>query len=928
MRQIVKKCWALVAVVAVLVLLGGCGPTEECQIDDDCGAGQACFDNACVSVSVGECTIDAQCGPFERCSAGECVARSCGTSADCPADAACDGGACVERQCDAESDCFTGLVCDDGICRTTPRQCTAPGQSCDPEEAVRRGFSCEDLGFGHQCYRTCNRYRVCLPNGTASTRLDCGVGSDCVASGVTNAVCRPSECGGFFDTASCAPLMESSPGQFANGVHCAETNTGSFRCVGAGTAGVGAQCNSTANCQEGLTCAFGACAEPCTSDSECDDGLGCIGADVGATDGVGFCDVKCEALTMEPQCDEETACLPVTATDGVCAIPSLKTAAIWEACGGPDTVCPDNSTCLDFGAGARCAPFCDPTLNTQAARNATCPQPTTTGYVQVAHLGVSLPDVDVYVDGALVTTLSFGDVEMGEDGFLEVPQGAREVEIRAVGGATAILTTTLNVVARQATLVAAIADTFQPGGLSLVTVDVPRDVEAGAGEATLRFVHNVVGVGDVDVVVVEDGGDLTVAGDRFLLQEGIGFGEASAFETIALGGGSAIVDVYLIPAGGDGSDVLFTVEGFEVSEETVATVHATGDVRTGGTGAVGPEAVPVAYASAPEGRALGGYCLDLNRNQGLPPEIGSGVCLETCANSDDWGGDQCTGEGDSCSPVGGGLGWCFPGLEEREAGEPCDNDDYCADGLFCDGGAFGEGVCRSYCQTTTQTNPHLGCEAGEACIPMAGYVNLGQCRIPCNPGSDFRDENCPAGMQTCLGSPGAAYCTASGSVPQGQECGGANGDPRVQDCAAGLVCAQSGRDLSGVLLDPFAAPDASYGPPTCREICTPFTSNSGCSEGFACSPITPDGESPTLGHCVEAIDTPIPSLQDCPAEDIGKMCDENSYCIVASSNQCVPPRGQCLQLCNFNTGAGCTGGTSCVEGFSGGPLFDLFGLCR
>ena len=178
-------------------------------------------------------------------------------------------------------------------------------------------------------------------------------------------------------------------------------------------------------------------------------------------------------------------------------------------------------------------------------------------------------------------------------------------------------------------------------------------------------------------------------------------------------------------------------------------------------------------------------------------------------------------------------------------------------------------------------------------------------------------------MKSCMGAPGATYCSPSGTLGLGDACG----DPRVQNCQPGLVCAQNGRDLGGVLFDPFGAPIQGR-EATCREICTPFVENTGCGDGFACSPITPDGESTTLGHCVEAMKTPIASLSDCDASEIGLMCDDNSYCIPASSNQCVAERGQCLQFCDFATGRGCTAGTRCIEGFVGGPLLGVFGLCQ
>ena len=337
--------------------------------------------------------------------------------------------------------------------------------------------------------------------------------------------------------------------------------------------------------------------------------------------------------------------------------------------------------------------------------------------------------------------------------------------------------------------------------------------------------------------------------------------------------------------------------------------------------------------------ALGGDCLDLSMSvsgPGVPtsPAVGTGVCFEACEDSDDWGRGKCSGEGQGCQPAGDGAGWCMS-AGDGEHGDDCSGDSDCADGYHCDETSEG-GSCRSYCQTGESTNDALGCEDDEICVGMGGdYDDLGRCHVPCDPGADNTDPSCPENQQTCMrGEGGKHYCAPSGDLAHGEDCG----NPEEQNCAPGMVCARSGTDLQGVVAGAFTEPqDGGISGPgvataTCRELCDPFVGEfgeSGCPKDYACSMVNPDGASPHQGHCVPAMDGTLPSLQECPSDSAGMMCDENSFCIEAGvqTPACVEESYQCLQFCDYTTGAGCTGGTSCSQGFSGGPLFGWLGLC-
>lgn len=347
-----------------------------------------------------------------------------------------------------------------------------------------------------------------------------------------------------------------------------------------------------------------------------------------------------------------------------------------------------------------------------------------------------------------------------------------------------------------------------------------------------------------------------------------------------------------------------------------------------------------ATCPGPDGdRELGGECLDMatdfdvdSDNYDGSTQIGSGVCFESCLTSDEWGQGKCTGEDRGCRKTGWGIGRCTD-VGDAERGESCESTDECADGLHCDIGGEDGGTCRSLCQPDEQTNDALGCQDHETCIRLDSYDNLGECRLPCDPGQDGTDPNCPQGQQTCIGTGDQAYCLASGDLAHGEECG----TPEEQNCAPGMVCARSEIQFASVvnatrqITGPFEDdPEQALAEPTCRQVCEPFVGefgDSGCPDGYACSPMTPNGPSSTAGHCVPQMDDPIQELALCPEAELGNMCDENAFCIASVPNQCADPQFQCLQFCDYRTGAGCTGDTECEQALSDGALFGWMGIC-
>ncbi|TXD39141.1 DUF4397 domain-containing protein [Lujinxingia vulgaris] len=933
MSKSVTQLWALLGVALIALMVSACGDSDVCVSNDECGAGQACFDGECI-LQVVDCYDDLDCGEsYQQCLAGQCVNNtSCDVTADCAPGQACDSaGACVERQCSRSSDCPGSYLCDEGICTTTPRQCRNVGEECVPGEPTRSGFACEDLGDGPTCYETCTEYRVCGANGSATSAFDCGGGQACVtATELQNRpVCRPSQCAGIATAEEdCAEIVAANPELFAAGVNCGMQN-GVRTCLPAGGGDENDACTDASDCSEGLVCVTGIdalvdpnsntsasfvdgfCARPCSEDGQCGGEQACIGETSGAVMGSGFCGDRCDPFAHTGnQCGEALACAPVDGVDGLCGRESDNELELYESCSGSDS-CPDSSACIQIEQGVRkCLPLCDPTLRTTAQRDATCPSADTSAYIQVAHFGADLPAVDIAVDGEpTIEGLAFGSIA-GEDTFLSLPSGERQITVTSAGASPTVLyDETLTLESGAALLIGAVADSTATNGLAVLVSELTRGEEVAAAEARVRLVHGINLPSAVDVVFAEAGADVSEAANRIYALENALFGDVGSYMNLAEGD----YDVYVFDPGAfDSEDALatlsFTATGGAISTEFIIDENA-------------PTLIGAAYDSAPMGRVLGGTCINLSQGAA---QIGLGFCLESCANSDQWGVGACSGENDRCNDFGDGTGICL-GSGGTAIGETCEDDSDCVDGAHCDMNGTGEGVCRSYCQPEEQTNDALACGSGEICVASAGTDNFGKCRIACNPGPDSTDPNCPADQKGCFGPEGQSFCQPSGDLTEGASCG----NPETQNCQPGLVCARQANTLGGFLQSPFTAPE-SLGAPggTCTQVCEPFKAESGCPDGFACSPITPDGASVTLGHCVERTAAPIRSLESCDLADTGKMCDENSFCIEEALNACAEPQAICVQLCDFFGGGGCTDGTVCEAWSDDGPLFGLYGICR
>lgn len=178
---------------------GQCRPrTDVCQFNNQCGAGRACVNNACVDI----CTGDADCGSGASCQSGFCRPNpsECTTSADCTG-----GEHCVEGRCLA--DCTGGAACTgthdacaaDLFCRPDwrPRLFCTSDAGCAPGHVCRMGV-CRSpcpTGTNDECRRFDSQVPICASDmlcyTTSETMPECAVQTDCVAGrSCIDAICR------------------------------------------------------------------------------------------------------------------------------------------------------------------------------------------------------------------------------------------------------------------------------------------------------------------------------------------------------------------------------------------------------------------------------------------------------------------------------------------------------------------------------------------------------------------------------------------------------------------------------------------------------------------------------------------------------------------------------------------------------------------
>jgi hypothetical protein len=747
---------------------------------------------------------------------------------------------------------------------------------------VNQGFLCVD----DVCRQECD------PNAEPS---ECRAGAACLpVSEGGPSYCQPSDCNGWLDTTSCDA-----------GAKCIAFNNDADLCIPAGAGAEGDACDQTGACGAGLICAFGACQPLCGADSECDEAGGerCVGVDEpGLLDtNVGICEVGCDSYSFG-QCPDGQGCFPITSDDGICD--DVGDAGRYDACADPED-CGDGTTCITFQAEdagnnipqvGRCLPFCDPTLDTQAAMNATCPSGgADAGWGRFVHLAEGAGMVDIYVDDALaVDDLAFeGASDAGA--FMELTAGAHTIDVTAFDAAdnsSPIITLNPTIANNDALTWGLIPDAADT--LAAITLDVPRNEAAPtAGSSKVRAVHAIPDFGgNADVVAIPAGEtDFT---NQVELALDIALGESGSFVELTAGDW----DIFAFPAGG-ARDVAnpdgVTVAGVAIPADETFSSFARGTTDAGD--AADPGLTNLAYMSAPSAGGLNGFCLDLSGGQPTP---NSGVCVEECPSTDAYGTGVCSNASDYCTPQAGrDTHLCFPGGPNGpgEACSPNNSADGCDGTSFCQPFGDGSGLCKPYCQPVTQSNPSLGCEGTDTCRQVGDdALNAGLCNVACTPDASFADTTaCPANLQTCH-PPAAgedAYCAPSGSTAVGGACSVdaptcEPGDSCVNDFARG--------DLSAD--DPFAEG-------ACADSCAVFGDGSDCGGTEVCA-LNWLTLNTAVGLCTE------PDVAADGCQNQFDVCGNNSLCLDVGMGV------QCLEMCDLDNDA-CSAG-SCTQLFQSAAI--------
>lgn len=142
-RHPVEVILLAVLAAALGLALAGCGDETKkpgsCKADQDCQAGQVCFENKCV-----ECASDTQCPKGQRCSANACVAApECTKDDQCTGGKVCQAGKC--KACATDDECGTGGTCEAGACKRANK--CAKDEDCADDEDCVNGF-CKRPGAG------------------------------------------------------------------------------------------------------------------------------------------------------------------------------------------------------------------------------------------------------------------------------------------------------------------------------------------------------------------------------------------------------------------------------------------------------------------------------------------------------------------------------------------------------------------------------------------------------------------------------------------------------------------------------------------------------------------------------------------------------------------------------------------------------------
>lgn len=894
----------------------------------------------------------------------------------------CTGADCRVITTGCEPACDSGQICIQGECVVSGSSCSEAGERCVPEHAEASGFVCMDWsgrrGGGAICSTSCagsgqcERGSLCFAlhsSGDASCQVsaDCAPGKECLQGWCRYAACQPSECSGpIGGQAECEARYGGQAG-FGNGARCVESGNGAHFCVPAGTRQAGEGCidaeqaaqtqNYPATCATGLSCVDGSCLKSCAGAGECEAPQSCV---IAPGESAGFCASDC--VPFEPGgCPADQTCKPLSPGVGQCV--SAGSTPAFSRCTPGEAQCEAGTLCLKYpgtGVEARCQPICDLAPGAasedgsiapggQAARDATCPQPEVApASLRIFHAAARLGAVDIYLDNApdpLVESLAADAVfPAGATSGHALPGGRYRLRALPAGAPRSDLPLAeyqIDLVAGQG--ITALLAAPGPGAsedAEFLPLSAPP---ANARSAAIEFnlVHLSADLGAIDVVLIPAGADASDVSEHILLGESIRRGEVRPVQ-----GGvfAAPVDdglkLIVFAAGADRSDVggaLFVSDTITLTEDTTLLV-------TAGAATPSHRVAQLAMGQAGGTNAAGARytCVELeDRNFGF--------CQQVCADgAADYGQDICQGEQLGCAPnyLADRAQWrnmCVPvgpGQVDARCDPYADHGD-CAEGLYCQpiraeqpATSALTGRCAPLCELSA---PHaqgaLGCEAEQACQPIdpASPFEMGMCGWTCEPDASYRDASCPAGLERC--EPTATLQEdPSGQGPplvrREQPFCAASG-PRAPgenctggDCGAGSTCLFP-RSVQTDFTTTLASPYFG-GPglqPVCMPACDPFDRDSAAHRCASGETCLFNAWNAEVGHCAPIVEDLDP-LQRCTQP--GLACGEDSICAL---NLGTPV---CFRFCDY-LGTDAQGAylpSTCPGELRCEPLINDIGICQ
>lgn len=937
MRKSISWCRALVLwlMSAVVLSVTGC---SGCQTE-------------------GVCPDEVSCSGLEQCIDGQCVLL-------------------LDLVCIPS--CGDGQVCSQGQCIDGVKTCTQGGQRCDPFSPISGDFYCVDwdgLASGQPavCSNPCSPQGEC-PAGEACYVLTglndtpcadqsaCGLGRICLNGQCRAAACQPSECDGALSGIEGCRALHAQDPAYPNGAACVIGDDGTKQCVPAGLQGLGEFCvsqeqaaqtgNYEQTCRQGQRCVLGLCRKMCDDDALCNQDQSCLFAQDNLIDeGVGFCGVSCTPFT-QGECGQGQKCLPISAQQGYC-VPAGPSKA-FEACLPNSFNCEEGTSCVSYNnEQARCLPLCNLTVAPpqgsttltaadQLQRDTTCPQPQipTFSFVSLVHLAQRAGVVDVYVDGQSppwVSGLSFEQRASAQqqEAYLTLSPGAHVISILPAQSSPiepplAELQVALN---RDEAYLLVLGASPPSSAQALKPFISPVERELAQG---VRVV-DALGDGPAVDVIARDGGQ------KIVLAQGLTQGRLG--DPVSVQAGEYAVEVWAQGTVDEPEQAPLFVRAqvqLGVSAQEELYLRGTIDPDDG----LAQAGVSTLIASAIPEPVLGPPLLTC---QPLANGV-YGYCEEVCDGPRAYAQEVCQGQGMSCAPVrrDGFLGFaslCRP-AGRAGLGEPCvpnQSPSACGPNLYCL--EFGNtaadfspsqprGRCQPLCVVDDAEDETLRCQPGQACQALDASFEIGQCGYACEPSPSYGDADCPAGLGSCKPRASATtvagpngesipaveplppFCSASGNITPGVNCGGA-------DCVPGTECLyprSAQQDLVTTILSPYFGAIGQV--PTCRPICDPFDGDSAavrCGPNETCLVNYP--WSAEVGHCAPIVER-IQPFQPCSRP--GESCGPDSVCVVDGG------ASFCLRLCEYVGGPseGIYAQSTCSLGFACAPLVDDIGFCQ